>query len=145
MFHLTILASGSAGNCALVESAGCRLLIDGGLSARQMAVRLAACGIAPESIDGMVLTHAHCDRTTGLDVWCKQFDTPIYCNRLTAEALRAESPERKKDWRTFLTGSDFCIRDIAVQSFAVPHDAVDPCGFILHCGQASLGFLTDLG
>ena len=148
MFHLTILASGSAGNCALVESPGCRLLIDGGLSARQMAGRLTALGVAPESIDGIVLTHEHCDHTTGLDVWCKQFSTPVYTNRLTAEALRsAEDPakERKKDWRTFLTGSEFSIGDISIQSFPVPHDAVDPCGFILHCGGASLGFLTDLG
>jgi phosphoribosyl 1,2-cyclic phosphodiesterase len=149
MFHLTILASGSAGNCALVESDGCRLLIDGGLSARQMAVRLAACGVAPESIDGIVLTHEHCDHTTGLDVWCDQFSTPVYCNRLTAEVLRNAprdgKKERKKDWRTFLTGSDFCIGDISLHAFSVPHDAADPCGFILHCGGASLGFLTDLG
>src|SRR5688572_795751 len=134
MFHLTILASGSAGNCALVESEGTRLLIDGGLSARQIAVRLAACGVAPESIDGIVLTHEHCDHSTGLDVWCKQFSTPVYANRLTAEVLQTASPKRKKDWRMFVTGSDFCIGDISIHSFSVPHDAADPCGFILQCG-----------
>ncbi len=45
----------------------------------------------------------------------------------------------------FSTGSDFCIGDISLHAFSVPHDAADPCGFILHCGDASLGFLTDLG
>src|SRR3954471_8863562 len=103
MFHLTILASGSSGNCALVESPKARLLIDGGLSARQIRLRLEQCGVAPESIDGIVLTHEHCDHATGLDVWCKQFQTPIYCNRLTAEALRSQAPELKKDWRMFPT------------------------------------------
>lgn len=144
MFHLTILASGSAGNCALVESPGCRLLMDGGLSARQIAVRLEQCGVAPESIDGIVLTHEHSDHATGLDTWCKKFHTPIYCNKLTAEALGRDS-ECRKDWRLFVTGNDFTIGDISLQSFAVPHDAADPCGYILHCGSSSLGYLTDLG
>lgn len=145
MFHLTILASGSAGNCALVESPGCRLLLDGGLSARQIKCRLELCGIAPESIDGIVLTHEHCDHATGLNVWCKQWPTPIYCNRLTAEALRSSAPELKKDWRVFPTGSEFTIGDITLQSFTIPHDAADPVGFVLHSHGAALGFLTDLG
>src|SRR4051812_15377330 len=146
MFHLTILASGSSGNCALVESPKCRLLIDGGLSARQMAVRLEACGVAPGSIDGILLTHEHCDHAAGLDVWCKQFHTPIYCNRLTAEALRTcSAPELKKDWRIFATGSAFTVGDISIESFTIPHDAADPVGFTLHSGGAALGFLTDLG
>src|SRR5450432_1661274 len=142
MFHLTVLGSGSAGNCAVVESDECRLLIDGGLSARQMAVRLEAAGVDPASLDGILVTHEHGDHVSGLDVFCKKFEVPIYCNSLTAEAL---GRGLNKCWRLFSTGGDFAIKDIAVQTFSVPHDAVDPVGFVLHHGPASLGFCTDLG
>lgn len=145
MFHLTTLGSGSAGNCALVETSGTRLLIDGGLSALQTKQRLAACGISPEQIDGILLTHEHGDHAGCLGVWCKQFETPVYANSLTAEALRRNMPTGKQNWRLFVTGSDFQINDIAIQNFSVPHDAADPVGFVLHHGNASLGFLTDLG
>jgi len=143
-FHLTILGSGSAGNCALVETPKTRLLIDGGLSARQTVERLRACGINPIEIDGVLLTHEHGDHAGGLDVWCKNFHTPIYCNRMTAEALRRDQ-KIVKDWRLFVTGADFTIGDIAIETFPVPHDAVEPVGFVLHCGRSALGFLTDLG
>lgn len=145
MFFLTILGSGSAGNCALVETPKTRLLIDAGLSAMQMRLRLAQCGVNPLEIDGILLTHEHGDHAGGLDVWCKQFHTPVYANALTAEALRRQSPTLAKDWRVFVTGSDFQIKDLDVQTFSVPHDAMDPAGFVLHHGPGALGFLTDLG
>jgi phosphoribosyl 1,2-cyclic phosphodiesterase len=146
MFSVTILGSGSAGNCALVETPQTRLLLDGGLSARQIVLRLAQCGVNPLEIDGVLLTHEHSDHAGALDVWCKQFSTPIYCNRLTAEVLQRESPPRlRKDWRMFVTGSEFAIKDITIETFPVPHDAVEPVGFVLHHGGETLGVLTDLG
>jgi phosphoribosyl 1,2-cyclic phosphodiesterase len=145
MFHVTILGSGSAGNCALVETKATRLLVDGGLSALQMRQRLAQSGVNPVEIDAILLTHEHGDHARGLDVWCRQFGTPVYANGLTAEVLRRQSPQQRRDWRVFTTGSDFAIKDISVQSFSVPHDAMDPVGFVLHHGDESLGFLTDLG
>jgi len=143
--HVTILGSGSAGNCALIETPQARLLIDGGLSARQTVQRLAQCGVNPIEIDGILLTHEHGDHCGGLNVWCKNFATPIYCNRLTAEMLQRDNPDCRKDWRLFVTGSEFRVKDVVVQTFPVPHDAVDPVGFVLHHGAAALGFLTDLG
>lgn len=145
MFTLTILGSGSAGNCSLVQTDRCRLLVDGGLSARQIATRLAAAGVDPATLDGILITHEHCDHIGGLEVFCKKFQVPIYCNALTAETMRHGGESVKKDWRIFATGGDFSIHDIHVQSFPVPHDAVDPVGFVLHSDGTSLGFLTDLG
>jgi phosphoribosyl 1,2-cyclic phosphodiesterase len=146
MFSVTILGSGSAGNCALVETPRTRLLVDGGLSARQIVLRLAQCGVNPLEIDGVLLTHEHSDHAGALDVWCKQFSTPIYCNRLTAEVLQRNSPPAaRKDWRLFVTGHEFSIKDITIETFPVPHDAVEPVGFVLHHGEEALGVLTDLG
>ena len=146
VFSLTMLGSGSAGNSALVATDHCRILVDGGLSARQVVLRLAQCGVTPEQLDGVVLTHEHSDHICGLEVLCHKFDLPIYCNGLTAEALRFSGlGERCRNWRLFPTGGEFSICDITVQTFPVPHDAVDPIGFVFHAGSGSLGFITDLG
>src|SRR2546423_9679051 len=103
MFGVTILGSGSAGNCAVVESDECRLLIDGGLSARQIANRLEIAGFSPLEMDGILLTHEHGDHVCGIEIFCKKFAIPIYCNPLTAESLRGCAPAGERDWRLFAT------------------------------------------
>jgi phosphoribosyl 1,2-cyclic phosphodiesterase len=141
-----MLGSGSAGNSALVATDHCKILIDGGLSARQIVLRLEQSGISPQQLDGVVLTHEHGDHVCGLEVLCRKFHVPIYCNALTAEAIRGGGTlERHRHWRIFRTGAEFSICDIMVQSFPVPHDAVDPIGFAFYAGSSSLGFITDLG
>jgi phosphoribosyl 1,2-cyclic phosphodiesterase len=141
-----MLGSGSAGNCALIATNHCKILIDGGLSARQIVVRLAQCGVAPEQLDGVLLTHEHGDHVCGLEVLCRKYHIPIYANALTAEIIRCDGwLDRHRNWRIFRTGAEFPICDITVQSFPVPHDAVDPVGFAFHAGGRALGFITDLG
>lgn len=145
MFSLTMLGSGSAGNSALVATEHCRLLVDGGLSARQLVVRLELCGVAPNELDGVLLTHEHGDHVCGLEVLCRKFQVPIFCNALTAEAIRYDSLGEYRNWRIFRTGAAFSICDIAVETFSVPHDAVEPVGFVFHSGRSALGYVTDLG
>jgi phosphoribosyl 1,2-cyclic phosphodiesterase len=141
-----MLGSGSAGNSALVATDHCKILVDGGLSARQLALRLEHCGVTPEQLDGVLLTHEHGDHVCGLEILCRKFDVPIYCNALTAETIRCDSSfDRYRNWRIFETGAEFSICDITVQTFPVPHDAVDPLGFVFYAGSGSLGFITDLG
>jgi phosphoribosyl 1,2-cyclic phosphodiesterase len=141
-----MLGSGSAGNSALVATDHCRILIDGGLSARQIVLRLEQCGVSPEQLDGVLLTHEHGDHVCGLEVLCRKFDVPIYANALTTEAVRCDCAlDQHRNWRIFRTGAEFSICDITVQAFPVPHDAVDPVGFVFSAGSGSLGFITDLG
>jgi phosphoribosyl 1,2-cyclic phosphodiesterase len=141
-----MLGSGSAGNSALVATDHCKVLVDGGLSARQLVLRLEQCGVAPEQLDGVLLTHEHGDHVCGLEVLCRKYSVPIYCNALTAEAIRCDSLlDQHRNWRLFRTGAEFSICDITVQTFPVPHDAVEPIGFALHAGGSGLGFITDLG
>ena len=141
-----MLGSGSAGNSALVATDHCKVLIDGGLSARQLVLRLELCGVTPEQLDGVLLTHEHGDHICGLEVLCRKFNVPIYCNALTAESVRGDGGlEAHRNWQIFATGAEFSICDITVHTFPVPHDAVDPLGFVFHAGSGSLGFITDLG
>jgi len=141
-----MLGSGSAGNSALVATDHCKILVDGGLSARQIAVRLEQCGVTADQLDGVLLTHEHGDHVCGLEVLSRKFDIPIYANSQTAEAVRyGGSFDHHRNWRIFRTGAEFKICDITVQTFPVPHDAVDPVGFAFYTGSSALGFITDLG
>ena len=141
-----MLGSGSAGNSALISSGHCNILVDGGLSARQLTLRLEQCGLRPDQLDGVLLTHEHGDHICGLEVLCRKFDVPIYANSLTAEAVKCGSPlDEHRNWKIFRTGRQFAICDITVQTFPVPHDAVDPVGFLFQTENRALGFITDLG
>lgn len=144
-----MLGSGSAGNSALVATDHCKILVDGGLTARQIALRLEQCGVMPDQLDGVLLTHEHGDHVCGLEVLCRKLDLPIYANAQTAEAVRCDPShaglDRYRNWRIFRTGAEFKICDITVQTFPVPHDAVDPVGFAFYAGSSGLGFITDLG
>jgi phosphoribosyl 1,2-cyclic phosphodiesterase len=142
--RFTILGSGSGGNCAYLETDSARILIDAGFSARQIRHRLASIGRCVEALTGILITHEHGDHIQGLAVLAEKLDVPIYCNRLTREAieLTAGCPIKAS---VFQTGASFEIGDVTVESFSVPHDAYDPVGFLLRTPSGNIGFLTDLG
>jgi phosphoribosyl 1,2-cyclic phosphodiesterase len=145
VLSLTVLGSGSAGNCSLIATNQCRLLVDAGFSARQISQRLETAGVCPDSLDGILITHEHGDHIAGLAIFCRRFGIPVYANPLTAETLRRGFLADFSKWNLFMTGSVFAIKDIEVQSFYVPHDAVDPTAFVFTGGAGSIGVLTDLG
>lgn len=142
--QLTILGSGSNGNCAYVETAETRLLVDAGFSLRQIRQRLATIGRTPENLNGVLVTHEHSDHVAGLCLLAQKLRVPIYCNRPTREALERQM-EGSLECLMFETGATFDLGDITVETFPVPHDAQDPVGFLLHTPDANIGFLTDLG
>ncbi|MGA8655188.1 MAG: MBL fold metallo-hydrolase [Chthoniobacterales bacterium] len=145
VLSLTVLGSGSAGNCSLVATDSCRFLVDVGLSARQICQRLQSVGVRPESLDGIVITHEHGDHVAGLEVFTRRFKIPLYCNRDTAEALVYGGYVNQPTFKKFETGSPFLIKNVEIQSFYVPHDAVDPVAFVFASNEGAIGFLTDLG
>jgi phosphoribosyl 1,2-cyclic phosphodiesterase len=142
--QFTILGSGSSGNCAYLETEDTRLLIDAGFSGKQIRERLASISRAPEGLHGILITHEHSDHIQGLIGLASKLDVPIYCNRLTHEAIERYTKSRIKA-RTFVTGSTFEVGDVVVDTFSVPHDADDPVGFMLRTDCGNVGFLTDLG
>lgn len=147
-----ILGSGSSGNSALLQTAGARVLVDAGFSARKLASLLAAAGEALERIDAVFLTHEHGDHAAGVEGLKKFPHIRVFANAATARAVQAGLSHRP-DWQIFETGACFRFRDLEVESFAVPHDAQEPVGFRFSAGaegdlfapRRSLAFLTDLG
>ena len=142
--RFTVLGSGSGGNASYLETEQTRLLIDAGLSGRQIRLRLAQLGRSPETLDGILLTHEHTDHTQGLKALCAKLEIPVYCNRLTADELRFKM-ETRLDIRQFVTGEPFEIGDVVAETFPVPHDAQDPVGFHVKTADGGVGVLTDLG
>ncbi len=142
--RLTILGSGSSGNCAYIETAETRILVDAGFSLRQTRQRLATIGRAPENLSGILITHEHSDHVQGLAALGAKLRIPIYCNRLTQEEMEYQL-RTTLECRLFETGAGFEVGDIGVETFSIPHDAQDPVGYLLHTSAGNIGFLTDLG
>lgn len=223
---MTVLASGSKGNSAVVASATTRLLVDAGLSCRELLKRMAAAGEDPEALDAILITHEHQDHVAGLAVLARRLKIPVFFTeqthrawvrmltprttmsyakwldlmqqekearaRVAAEAAAVEiqaavldlnaeegieasgeadpsfalpvdpdeacEPEetqaKAKADPTFLpaveyfqAGQPFCIGDIDVNPFTIPHDAADPCGFVFHARTETIrmAIATDLG
>jgi phosphoribosyl 1,2-cyclic phosphodiesterase len=142
--RFTVLGSGSGGNAAVVECGGLRLMIDAGLSAKQLSLRLQQVGIDPASLDGILLTHEHGDHVRGLKVFLKQNPVPVFTTQATARVVR-EAGIEGGTWKYFEAGQVFEIHGVSVETFAIQHDAVDPVGFVLEYSSRRLGLLSDAG
>jgi phosphoribosyl 1,2-cyclic phosphodiesterase len=149
--RLTVLASGSKGNSAVVASSRTRILIDAGISCRETFRRMKALGEDPASLNAILITHEHSDHIHGLPVLARKLRIPVYMTAPTRSAwkrqLRAQRIELKGETKeeTFEAGRTLHIGDIAVQSFTIPHDAVDPVGFTFVAEGVKVGLVTDLG
>lgn len=141
---LTILGSGSSGNCAYLECGETRLLIDAGFTLRQIRLRLALISRVPENLTGILITHEHADHVVGLPVIAAKLGLPVYCNRDTRDAIEREQ-KTKLNARLFTTGKTFDAGGVEVESFPIPHDAQDPVGYLLRTPGGNVGFATDLG
>lgn len=142
--RFAVLGSGSGGNSAVVECGGLRLLIDAGLSAKQLNLRLGLLGIEPASLDGILLTHEHGDHVRGLRIFLKQHAVPVFATAATAKIVRQNGIEGAT-WKTFETAQTFTIGDAVVRSFSIQHDAVDPVGFVIGHASRRLGLVSDAG
>jgi len=142
--QFTILGSGSAGNASYVETAETRVLVDAGFSPRQIRLRLASLGRAPENLTAILITHEHSDHIAGLVGIAEKLNIPVYCNRATMDEIK-RSLRATLDFRLFVSGGSFEVGDIAVETFPIPHDAQDPVGFMLRTSGGNIGFATDLG
>lgn len=139
------IASGSTGNCGLYVADGTAVLIDLGVSMRKITTALAACGLAPSDLAGVLLTHEHIDHVKGLPMVLKKTGLPVYASQGTAEALAEKDETTAGRLRTFAAGDSLDLGDVQVTSFATPHDAAESVGFVMEHAGGRFGFATDLG
>jgi len=214
MMRMTVLASGSKGNSTVISSSRTRVLVDAGLSCRELLKRMALAGEDPSTLDAILITHEHQDHIAGLAVLARRLGIPVYITEPTHRAwVRMVTPrttmtyaqwldhvQKEKEARAaaaaaahseevaddrdpgapsfavssqrvdaisasacepelsaksnpaylpaveyFHSGHSFCIGDLDILPFTIPHDAADPCGFVFSAEGIRMAFATDLG
>jgi phosphoribosyl 1,2-cyclic phosphodiesterase len=140
---VAVLASGSSGNCTFVATERTKVLIDAGISRREIVRRLAAIGERPESIQAILVTHEHWDHVAGLARLATQFRIPVFISALTQNALPQQTALPAVE--TIQAGKGFQIADLTIDPFTIPHDAMDPVAFRLTSAGVRIAVCTDLG
>lgn len=157
--RFTVLGSGSTGNAVLISTEKTNVLVDAGMSAREILRRLALVGVDRDDLDAVLITHEHSDHAGGLRVLLNSVTCPVYISRATEDSFydtraggvngNSESSKRQaslKD-RTVEIESDheFRIGDLDFEPFRVPHDAADNFGFVAKKDGLRVATLMDFG
>ncbi|NOY82736.1 MAG: MBL fold metallo-hydrolase [Kiritimatiellaeota bacterium] len=145
MLGITVLGSGSSGNALVLHAGEVALLLDAGFSAREFTRRCAAADVDPGQICAIIVSHEHRDHIAGLGPVARRLGVPVYCNRLTGEAIRQGLPRPPAKLHLFASGNPFSINGIEIEPFSIPHDAIDPVAFVFRCQGLKVGIATDLG
>jgi len=139
---VTILGSGSEGNALLLETAKTRILVDAGLSFRRLCARFEQLEReVPETVDAVLVTHAHGDHARHASRYARQFGCPVHGSASALQGARLHDSVRR---RSVLPGRDWRIGEIRVRTQAIPHDAPQ-IALRFETGRTSLGLVTDLG
>lgn len=147
MLTFTTLASGSAGNAALVSCGDTHILLDAGISAKRLTAGLAALGVMPRQLSAILLTHAHGDHVSGLRVLSKKAGAPIYA---TGPAFREWRQKNRCDeadslFREQEPGAGAQIGALWAEPFPTPHDAAGSVGWSIAGEGSRMALCTDLG
>ncbi len=140
--HLYVLASGSKGNCSIVAGPGGLVMIDDGLSRREVLSRMEACGLRPHDVRALVLTHEHGDHTGGIAVWHRAFPVELFASEGSTELRRAL---RELPFNHFAPGETLELAEMRVDTFSTSHDVANPVGFRFSCDGDAIGYATDTG
>ncbi len=154
---LTVLGSGSTGNAVLIVAGETRVLVDAGLSAKEIVRRLALVGEDVHSLDAVLVTHEHGDHAGGLRVLLRTVDCPVYisgktCDAYISERFKLATDEPRKRARALQnrvehieSSRDFRIGEIDFHPFTIPHDAADNFGFTAMHQGVKIATLMDFG
>ena len=144
--NITVLGSGSSGNAVLISLGNYGILIDAGFSKKELLKRLDSCGIDPNIIKALLITHEHSDHVSGARVIADSFDIPMFANHSTFRAMDAGKEKktgRKKN--VFGTGDIFKLESFTIRSFKISHDSIEPVGFVIKAKNITIGYAMDLG
>ena len=141
------LASGSKGNSLYIEGSSSSLLIDAGLSRREILSLLHRAGGSPDRISAILITHEHTDHISSVEALARHLSIPVYATGGTLLDILDSRPVKRNPVRAVRVdyGERFSIGDFSVEAFEVSHDAREPCGFLVRDGDLTIGCCTDTG
>ncbi|MEO8822521.1 MAG: MBL fold metallo-hydrolase [Ginsengibacter sp.] len=140
---ITSLNSGSNGNCYYVGNETEAILIDAGISCREIEKRMKRLGLLIEKVKAVFISHEHSDHIKGLPVLIKKYNLPVYITEATMKNGRLEFEETLV--KIFLAHEAVTIGNLSVIAFPKFHDAIDPYSFVVSCEKICVGVFTDIG
>jgi phosphoribosyl 1,2-cyclic phosphodiesterase len=144
--EITVLASGSKGNCTLVSGGDGALLVDCGLPAREALSRLSAAGCRDVAIQGILVTHEHVDHIRGVWALARKLRVPVFGTGGTLQDLPRAAPRgHLPALHPVGSPSRFDLGGFRIEPFPTSHDAREPCGFFIEDGGSRFAFCTDTG
>ncbi|MDP2336852.1 MAG: MBL fold metallo-hydrolase [Bacteroidota bacterium] len=143
MIELCALASGSNGNCYYIGNEKDAVLVDAGVSARKILLRIHEAGLDASKIRGILVSHEHTDHVSGVRVLSKRLNIPVWFSQGTFDALRGT--ERPELTGIFNPGKSFGIGSFTIHPFLKNHDAAEPCSFRIEHDDWHIGVFTDIG
>lgn len=144
--RFSVLASGSTGNAFYIESNGDKILVDAGLSGKQLDRLFQEAGRDPKELSGILVTHEHSDHVKGLGIFARKHRLPIYANAKTWRAMeKGLGKLETEQCFHFEPNTIQTFGSMDVESFSVSHDAADPMFFAFHAQGKKVALVTDLG
>ena len=136
------LGSGSKGNATLIDNGSTCVVIDLGFTIKETVRRLSRLGLMPQDVDAILVTHEHADHIHGVAGFARKFGTPVY---LTPGTYRHKKMGELPFLNKINCHSSFEVGSLSITPVAVPHDAKEPCQYLVSSKEITIGILTDLG
>jgi phosphoribosyl 1,2-cyclic phosphodiesterase len=143
MLEICAIASGSNGNCYYIGNDKNAILVDAGISCKQILLRMKEKELNPAKIKAVFISHEHSDHMRGARVVAKRLLVPVY---ITAKTYNASYKNLRPDYPEFFKpGSEIKIGGFSVFPFLKNHDAAEPCSFRIEYAGKNIGVFTDIG
>ncbi len=143
MIELCAIASGSNGNCYYIGTEDEAILVDVGISRKQVLLRMEEKGLSPDKVKAVFISHEHADHTRGIRVLVKVLNVPVYMTKGTFEQMW--NPNRPGAYGLFEPGAPLQIGEFVIHPFLKKHDAANPCSFRIEVRNNNIGVITDVG
>ena len=139
------LSSGSDGNLTYIESDNAKILVDIGLSCKEVEKRLSLLNLTGKDIDAIFITHEHADHIKGLDVFASKFNTKIFAHASGWPAIDSKLTRVKQEQKWSFTSRPFVFKDLKITAFNLPHDSACCVGYSFESDNKKISILTDCG
>jgi len=137
--RVIVLSSGSRGNTTYIESDEAKILIDAGNSCKYITEKLNDLDVEPTKLDAILITHTHSDHVKGLKVFCKKYNTKVYCTKKMFKDIDYI------DNYELIYKNIINIKDMIIDVIKTSHDASDSNGYIINNKDNSIVYITDTG
>ena len=140
---ITSLNSGSNGNCYYVGNDNEAILIDAGISCREIEIRMKRLGLSIQKLKAVFVSHEHSDHISGLTVLTKKYQLQVYITHTTQRFGKIKL--EKNLVSSFTAHETVMIGNLSITAFPKFHDAADPYSFVISCNAVKVGVFTDIG